>query len=99
VIFDHDNAFDEDFDSGDFWQFHALRAHRCAWDPARREEMTAWLEAGGACLDRLWEELPEEWLQNSYGDSRCTLDKQGLMRVLCSFQTNPDFWSLPDASP
>ncbi len=97
VVFDHDNAFDEDFDSGHFWQYHALRDHRSAWEPARRQEMTAWLATGAACLDRLWDELPEEWLHDSYGDPRCTLDKAGLKSVLSSLDTNPDFWSLPEA--
>lgn len=97
VLFDHDNAFDEDFDPGHLWQYHALRAHRSAWDPARRQEMAAWLAAGADCIDRLWRELPEEWLHDSYGDSRCTLDKAGLISVLSSLDANPDFWSLPAA--
>lgn len=97
VLFDHDNAFDENFEPDHFWQYHALRAHRSAWEPARRQEMTAWLAAGASFLDRLWDELPEEWLYDSFGDPRCTLDKGDLKGVLLSFQTNPDFWSLPAA--
>lgn len=97
VMFDHDNAFDERFDPQAFWQFHALRAHRSAWEPGCRQEMVGWLVAGKACFDRIWDELPEEWLADSYGDPRCTLDKEGLKGVLLSFQTNPDFWSLPAA--
>jgi hypothetical protein len=57
--------------------------------------MIAWLAAGAACLDRLWDELPEEWLLDTYGDPRCTLDKAGLNSVLLSFSTNQDFWSIP----
>lgn len=95
VVFDHDNAFDETFDHELFWNYHALRAHRSAWEPAKRAEMTAWLAAGAACLDRLWDELPEEWLQDSFGDPRSGLDKEGLRGVLSSPQTAPDFWSLP----
>lgn len=94
VVFDHDNAFDEDFDPENFWQFHALRGHRDAWEPAKRQEMNEWLAAGVAYLDAIWDELPEDWLFDSYGDPRCTLDKPGLMAVLSSFKTNPDFWSL-----
>lgn len=97
VIFDHDNAFDDHFDLDRFWQYHALRAHWSAWELARRQELTAWLEAGLACIDRLWDELPEAWLHDSYGDARCTLDKLSLQAVLLSFHTNPDFWSLPAA--
>jgi hypothetical protein len=97
VIFDHDNAFDEDFDPGAFWQYHALRAHRSAWERARRQEIATWLEAGAACIDRLWDELPEEWLHDSFGDPRCTLDRTGLKSVLSSYDTNLDFWSLPVA--
>jgi hypothetical protein len=97
VVFDHDNAFDEDLNPDHFWQFHALRNHRNSWEPARREEMSTWLDAGVACLDRIWDELPEEWLLDSYGDPRCTLDKPGLQGVLSSFKTNPDFWTLPAA--
>jgi hypothetical protein len=48
--------------------------------------MAAWLAGGEACIDRLWSELPEEWLIDSYGDPRCTLDKQGLKGVLLSVQ-------------
>lgn len=95
VMFDHDNAFDADFNAAHFWWYHALRAHQSAWETARRQEMTAWLAAGAACLDRLWDELPEEWLLDTYGDPRCTLDKAGLNSVLLSFDTNQDFWSIP----
>jgi hypothetical protein len=99
VVFDHDNAFDGDFDPGHFWQYHALRAHRSAWEPVRRQEMTAWLASGATCLDRLWDELPEDWLNDCYGDPRCTLDKEGLKGVLLSFETNPDFWLPPTTLP
>jgi len=95
VMFDHDNAFDSNFNADHFWQYHALRAHRTAWATTRRQEMIAWLAAGAACLDRLWDELPEEWLLDTYGDPRCTLDKAGLNSVLLSFSTNQDFWSIP----
>ena len=95
VVFDHDNAFDETFNSGDFWQFHALRGHLSAWDAGKRTEMVAWLAGGEACIDRLWDELPEEWLIDSYGDPRSKLDKEGLKAVLSSFQSAPDFWNLP----
>lgn len=97
VVFDHDNAFDENFDPHHFWDYHALRGHRSAWELARRQEMTQWLVAGAGCLESLWDELPEEWLHDSYGDPRCTLDKAGLHGVLSSLDTNPDFWSLPAA--
>ena len=98
VVFDHDNAFDEDFSPGDFWQFHALRGHRSVWDPVKRAEMTAWLAAGEASFDRLWGELPEEWLIDSHGDPRSGLDKGGLKAVLSSPRTNPEFWSLPTSA-
>jgi hypothetical protein len=57
--------------------------------------MADWLDRGGEHLDRIWDELPEEWLVDSFGDPRCTLDKAGLKAVLLSPQTEPDFWALP----
>lgn len=92
VVFDHDNAFDENFDATHFWQYHALRDHLSAWDPAKRTEMAAWLASGEAWIDRLWDELPEEWLHDSYGDPRCILDKEGLKVVLSHHKTEPAFW-------
>lgn len=99
VMFDHDNAFDEEFVASSFWQYHALRAHRSAWEPGQREGMAQWLDAGATGMDRIWMELPEEWLHDPFGDPRCILEKQGLKGVLESFQTDPNFWSPPPNSP
>ena len=95
VMFDHDNAFDEQFDPKVFWEFHALRAHTNAWDIGSREEMNLWLTAGLSRFDQIWAELPEEWLLDSYGDPQCTLDKQDLKGVLSCFIINSDFWLPP----
>ena len=95
VMIDHDNAFDSAFDPAAFRDFHALRAHRGCWEPSRRGELEAWLAGGLARLDAIWAELPEEWLVDPHGDSRCRLDKAGLNAVLSSFQTGPDFWEWP----
>ncbi len=95
VMFDHDNSFDPGFDLGHFWGYHALQTHRSAWEPAKRAAMADWLDRGGEHLDRIWDELPEEWLVDSFGDPRCTLDKAGLKAVLLSPHTEPDFWDLP----
>lgn len=99
VMIDHDNAFDAAFDARAFREFHALRAHRSAWQAARREEMTTWLEGGLAKLDGIWSELPEEWLIGPEGDRRCGLDKAGLADVLSSFRRDPAFWDLPLSAP
>jgi hypothetical protein len=99
VMIDHDNAFDASFDSSAFRQFHALRGHLGAWLPGLREEMGCWLEAGLNRLDAIWAELPEEWLTDSHGDSRCGLDKVGLKDVLSSFRSAPDFWNIPTSTP
>jgi hypothetical protein len=95
VIFDHDNAFEETFEHDNFWKLHALRAHRGAWQPDQRKDMSQWLAVGADSLSRLWDELPEEWLTDSYGDPRCTLDKNELHGLLKHPQTEADFWSLP----
>lgn len=95
VIFDHDNAFEETFDQDNFWKLHALRAHRSAWETDQRIEMLNWLASGTDLFNRFWNELPEEWLNDSYGDPRCTLDKRKLHGLLKHPQTEPDFWSLP----
>jgi len=95
VMIDHDNAFDHAFDAAAFREFHALRSHLGAWEPALRGELLAWLEAGLSRLEAIWAEIPEEWLVDSHGDSRCRLDKQGLNAVLSSFHTDPAFWNIP----
>lgn len=96
VMIDHDNAFDAHFDAVSFWGFHALVAHRNAWALENRQEMTDWLASGAACLEHLLSELPEEWLVDGYGDSRCGLDIPSLPGVLSSFSRHPDFWDIPD---
>jgi hypothetical protein len=58
--------------------------------------MTDWLASGAAGLEHLLSELPEEWLLDSYGDSRCGLDISGLPGVLSSFSRHPDFWNIPE---
>lgn len=95
VMIDHDNAFDEQFDPKAFWGFHALRAHASNWEIGCRKEMDLWLTAGLSCFERIWDELPEQWLFDSYGDPQCTLDKEDLKGVLSCFTTNPDFWLPP----
>lgn len=98
VMIDHDNAFDTDFDAAHFWKFHALRDQRLAWEPSRREHLRNWLLKGQSRLDFIWEELPETWLINDFGDPRVTLDKEGLRRVLSSpFEDPEKFWHLPDS--
>ncbi len=99
VMIDHDNAFDASFDPAAFREFHALRAHLGAWNPESRGETTAWLEAGLARLDDIWAEIPEEWLVDPHGDSRCGLDREGLKAVLSSFREDPDFWNVPTPPP
>ena len=99
VMIDHDNAFDAEFDAGNFWGLHALRWHRSAWLPANRATMEDWLARAASCLDRIWDELPEEWLIDSYGDPNCGLDKGGLQAMLSSPQGNPSFWDSPAPPP
>lgn len=98
VAIDHDNAFDAEFNSAAFWEFHALRGHIAAWDPKSRSEMTSWLAEGLERLDQIWAEIPEEWLFDSYGDSRFKLNMSGLQMMLCSFKEN-DFWNSPASLP
>jgi hypothetical protein len=51
--------------------------------------------AGGeACIDRLWDELPEEWLNESFGDPRCRLDKGASQAVISSPRSDSGFWSI-----
>lgn len=95
VMIDHDNAFDPEFDEAAFHKFHALRHHIGAWNAEKRGEMIHWLEGGLGQLDGVWAEIPDDWLVDAYGDSRCGLDKQGLNTVLSSFETDSDFWTLP----
>jgi hypothetical protein len=99
VMIDHDNAFDSSFDVAAFRQFHALRTHLGSWDPVSRAELSVWLEAGLGRLDGIWSEIPEDWLVDSYGDSQCGLDKEGLKAVLLSFRKDPDFWTIPNTPP
>ena len=98
VMIDHDNAFDADFNSTDFRNLHALRGHLGAWNPNSRPEMVSWLGDGLNRLDQIWEEIPEEWLYDSYGDSRFELNMTGLKTMLCSFKRD-DFWFIPTPLP
>jgi hypothetical protein len=97
VMIDHDNAFDSEFNSAVFRNLHALRGHLAAWESKSRPEMISWLAGGLEHLDQIWAEIPEEWLFDSFGDSRCGLTMTGLKTVLCSFR-NADFWVIPTAS-
>ena len=56
------------------------------------------LPGGEACIDLLWDEIPEEWLHDSFGDRRSGVDKGGLKAILSSPRSDPGFWSLPTAS-
>lgn len=95
VMIDHDNALDAHFDASYFWELHALREFRAAWQPGRREEMLHWLDSGAARLETLWTELPEEWLVDAQGDRRCSLDMPAVKTLLSSPRSDPDFWTIP----
>jgi hypothetical protein len=98
VMIDHDNAFDSEFNPAVFRDLHALRGHLVAWDPQSRPQMISWLAEGMKHLDEIWAELPEEWLVDSFGDSRCALNRDGLKAVLSSFRET-GFWVIPTALP
>jgi hypothetical protein len=52
--------------------------------------------AEGTGVSETWDELPEEWLVDSFGDSRCALNRDGLKAVLSSFR-EAGFWVIPTA--
>lgn len=99
VMIDHDNAFDSEFDPAAFWTYHALRDHQSAWMLSNREEMNDWLASGASQFENIWKELPNEWLVDDiHSESRCGLDKEGLMDVLLSHTRNNEFWKFPETS-
>lgn len=97
VMIDHDNAFDAGFQAKDFWTLHALRDQREAWKISERERVIKWMQDGLAQLDSLWQELPEEWFFDAFGDLRSKLDKETLRQLLSRPFTQPtNFWEIPN---
>lgn len=96
VMIDHDNAFDEAFSAENFREHHALRNFKNAWQPASRLSTEQWLKEGLGHLDSIWQELPQSWLFDSFGDARTSLSKEELKETLSLPWTQPDlFWSTP----
>lgn len=91
-LIDHDSAFDPNFDEGRYFCDHlAAETLTALWN------VTAWrdkAESAKNCLDQIWDELPEEWLVDSYGDPRLGLNLSEVETILSlPFKQESTFWN------
>jgi len=94
VMIDHDSSMDEDFRADHFWALHGLADRKEMFLPGQRHEAREWLLRGVAEAAKLWDDLPEEWLQSPDADPRTELALEGILEMLNRFQTDENFWNV-----
>lgn len=82
VLIDHDRALDPEFDGEQFLQEHVFRDIRNSLDRAFLEKWRIKFESALYHLNRIWEELPPEWLVDAAGQSRGSLTCDGIASQL-----------------
>lgn len=96
-VIDHNLAFDQSFDTGQFLEAHAFRDALSGLDPGViRAEFEPKFLAGVLQLEEIWGGIPNDWLFID-GDVSCGsyIDRNSIERTLQRFQTEPDaFWQI-----
>lgn len=87
-VIDHNLAFEKDAPS-DILQNHVFAEAVAAWTPEYRKEVEARLhQVLDTCWPSVWDELPEEWLENIHD-----IDREGIREILWRFTEKPAyFW-------
>lgn len=70
VIIDHDQALDPDFDEGEFFREHVFRDVRPFIDRGTIPRLRDAFEKATGNLERNWDRMPGEWLEDEFGSSR-----------------------------
>ncbi len=83
VAIDHDGSLQGEFDGDEFFREHAFRDIRPFVTRRQVEKLRVKFESAIYSLDRIWEELPDEWLSDpSTGAPRATLTMHDIESAL-----------------
>jgi hypothetical protein len=95
ALIDHGNAFDSAFDVSIFKGHHAFASCVADWldRKAQREWMVQAVRASATIPD-LWNFLPEEWHENTFGDSLHDLSMENTLSILSRIEDSSSaFWT------
>ena len=82
VVIDHDRTLDPDFDDANFFREHAFKNVRPFIERDHLEKLRTSFESAIYSLDKIWAEIPEEWLKNEIGDSRISYTLHDIEAIL-----------------
>lgn len=96
AIIDHDSAFAPDFTATEHQNIHFAAAQKNWWQNSERQ--AAWTEKISFVLENnlqsYWKQIPEEWPQNQFGDSRITTSAAAIEETLkLPLLDKENFWS------
>lgn len=96
AIIDHDSAFAPEFSPTEHQNIHFAAAQKNWWQYSERQ--SGWTERISSILksslSAYWEKIPEEWLQNQFGDPRVTTSAAAIEETLkLPLLDKENFWS------
>jgi hypothetical protein len=95
-VFDHNLAFDEDFDAFRFSANHVFSRKAQSWPENFRDLTTLKMKTAISAFPKIWSELPKKWLYEDADSSLSPcLNYEEIHRLLNRFKSEPsDFWTL-----
>lgn len=95
ALIDHGNAFDPDFNAAILSDHHVFASCKAHW--LNKAHQTGWQKRARTALKQLpalWEELPQDWHENRFGDSLHQITLESLHTLLHRFTpSRTAFWS------
>lgn len=82
ALVDHDGCLDPDFDPDEFKRGHAFRDSRPFLEKPFFEKWRTRFESAIYNLDKIWEEIPGEWLADESGIERSSLTREAIEAAL-----------------
>jgi hypothetical protein len=90
ILLDHDSCLDPDFDEIEFKREHAFRDTRPFIERPFYEKWRTKFESTIYNLDKIWDEMPQEWIADENGVERCSLTRQQIESDLIKPDLAPD---------
>ncbi len=78
ALIDHDRCLDPDFDATEFKREHVFRDVRPFIEKPVFEKWRTKFESTIYSLDKIWEEIPPEWLEDESGIARVSFTRQDI---------------------
>ncbi|MEM7698524.1 MAG: HipA family kinase [Verrucomicrobiota bacterium] len=82
VLIDHDGALARDFDETEFKREHVFRDSRPFLEDSFLTKFRTRFESAVYLLDKIWEDLPREWIEDAHGNSLTHWDRASIEAML-----------------